>query len=266
MRRGSRSGFTLVELLVVIAVIAILAAILFPVFAQVREKARQTMCLSNIRQMASSLMMYAQDYDEVFPPVVSVNPGETYYYQVSWMNRLQPYIRNIGLFVCPSSNHRNTDWRVSADLLLNYSYSPSARTTASGDDAVVVRTAFGQALWEGLGGFYGSQRVGLYTRVASSHGLADIARPAETAAIIDHEAFDWGFHQGQRLYPKPRHITEPPIRTPSGEAVEAGLVNTVFCDGHAKAMKHERLLEIRPNYTQRYGAPRDVYIHFWPYD
>src|SRR5439155_19656576 len=115
-------GFTLVELLVVIAVIAILAAILFPVFAQVREKGRQTACLSNVRQMAAGLMMYVQDYDEIFPPVVSVNPGETYYYQMSWMNRMQPYVRNIALFVCPSSNHRNTDWRVSTDVLQNYAY------------------------------------------------------------------------------------------------------------------------------------------------
>src|SRR5688500_13924616 len=110
MRRESRSGFTLVELLVVIAVIVILAAILFPVFAQVREKGRQTACLSNVKQMAAGLMMYVQDYDEVFPPVLGFEPGQTYYYQASWMNRLQPYIRNVALFVCPSANRRNTDW------------------------------------------------------------------------------------------------------------------------------------------------------------
>ena len=65
MRRAKR-GFTLIELLVVIAIIAILAAILFPVFARAREKARQTACLSNLKQIGLGSVMYASDYDEVF--------------------------------------------------------------------------------------------------------------------------------------------------------------------------------------------------------
>jgi prepilin-type N-terminal cleavage/methylation domain-containing protein len=65
-----RRGFTLIELLVVIAIIAILAAILFPVFAQAREKARQTQCMNNLKQMATASMTYIQDYDERFPMAV----------------------------------------------------------------------------------------------------------------------------------------------------------------------------------------------------
>lgn len=66
-RKERASGFTLIELLVVIAIIAILAAILFPVFAQVREQARTISCLSNMKQIGLSIKMYAQDYDEIFP-------------------------------------------------------------------------------------------------------------------------------------------------------------------------------------------------------
>src|SRR5579883_1098116 len=68
MHRSHRSyGFTLIELLVVIAIIAILAAILFPVFAQVREKARQTTCASNEKQIALDILQYVQDFDEIIP-------------------------------------------------------------------------------------------------------------------------------------------------------------------------------------------------------
>src|SRR3954463_10057123 len=63
-----QNGFTLIELLVVIAIIAILAAILFPVFAQAREKARAISCLSNMNQLGKSTMMYVQDYDEQYYP------------------------------------------------------------------------------------------------------------------------------------------------------------------------------------------------------
>src|SRR5438067_179265 len=66
-RRTARRGFTLIELLVVIAIIAILAAILFPVFAQAREKARQAGCTSNLKQISLATMMYLQDYDETYP-------------------------------------------------------------------------------------------------------------------------------------------------------------------------------------------------------
>ncbi len=93
-----RKGFTLIELLVVIAIIAILAAILFPVFARAREKARQTSCLSNLKQLALGHMMYVQDYDERF----LYGWNAVYACSSTWEGFLQPYIKNDGICECPS--------------------------------------------------------------------------------------------------------------------------------------------------------------------
>src|SRR5476651_2537282 len=86
---SARRGFTLIELLVVIAIIAILAAILFPVFAQAREKARQISCLSNMNQLGLAFMQYLQDYDEHFPG--------SYYYGQGWAEEIYPYVKSVNV-------------------------------------------------------------------------------------------------------------------------------------------------------------------------
>jgi prepilin-type N-terminal cleavage/methylation domain-containing protein/prepilin-type processing-associated H-X9-DG protein len=99
----SRKAFTLIELLVVIAIIAILAAILFPVFAQAREKARSISCLSNDKQLGLALMMYAQDNDERYP-FGHISDADAAGDAQSWVDSIQPYVKSRLLHRCPSDS------------------------------------------------------------------------------------------------------------------------------------------------------------------
>ncbi|MBQ7258172.1 MAG: DUF1559 domain-containing protein [Abditibacteriota bacterium] len=125
-----RKGFTLIELLVVIAIIAILAAILFPVFAQAREKARQASCLSNLKQIGTGIQLYVDDHEECLPPmgiyVSTPNFSEYMCYGsgiptghniYTWKDSLFPYVKNTKLFVCPS--HKGA-WGYGMSMPLGY--------------------------------------------------------------------------------------------------------------------------------------------------
>lgn len=130
VHRTRRPGFTLIELLVVIAIITILAAILFPVFAQAREKARQTSCLSNAKQLSLGINMYVQDFDETMPfacgyyapaggwmwPYVGDSPADARSSNTQWVNGMggywfnliQPYTKNGQIARCPTASALST--------------------------------------------------------------------------------------------------------------------------------------------------------------
>jgi prepilin-type N-terminal cleavage/methylation domain-containing protein/prepilin-type processing-associated H-X9-DG protein len=160
---ANSKAFTLIELLVVIAIIAILAAILFPVFAQAREKARQTSCLSNVKQMGLAMMMYVQDYDEIFPFAQTSTSAAAPYpnNDGTWRAVIQPYVRNGqgrgSILSCPS------------DSVL-----PGADQGGSSSYAV-------------NGVLFGANEAanGALTGFTASMALASMNRPADVLAMAD---------------------------------------------------------------------------------
>jgi len=132
-RRAARHGFTLIELLVVIAIIAILAAILFPVFSRARAKARQTSCLSNVRQIGLALMMYAQDNDETYP-VVNHSAG------YDWFIPVQPYVKNAQVFRCPAYR-ADPNTEPASDYVINAFFAHGGSMAAIEDTAAQIAIA-----------------------------------------------------------------------------------------------------------------------------
>ncbi len=146
-----RRGFTLIELLVVIAIIAILAAILFPVFARAREKARQSSCLSNVKQLSLCLLMYTQDYDERLPRY-HWGPWNT-----SWRFQVVPYVKNEQIHKCPSHTTAGDPPSYgSYGLMHNLSGLSLAAITRSGETALLIENggdpAAGDYEWYSGGG------------------------------------------------------------------------------------------------------------------
>ncbi len=161
-------GFTLIELLVVIAIIAILAAILFPVFAKAREKARQSTCASNLKQLGLAQMQYVQDYDETYPAVwvqLRDDGGYAYFYV------LAPYLKSTQVIKCPST-------RTFTDI---FAYGTWNGTT---QDTNYFFSGQGNGLW----GF--SQTSGT-TWDSTPRKLASINQPASVIAMGDLSGV-WG--------------------------------------------------------------------------
>ncbi|MHB8996871.1 MAG: prepilin-type N-terminal cleavage/methylation domain-containing protein [Armatimonadota bacterium] len=139
-----RKGFTLIELLVVIAIIAILAAILFPVFAKAREKARQSSCLSNCKQLALACLSYAQDYDERLAPWQYLANGVWVYYPTLYV----PYIKSEQIWVCPSRTGSYTSAANVLGAYPHYGYScricQSSRGSVAGSCPSWIYTNLGR--------------------------------------------------------------------------------------------------------------------------
>ncbi|MDX1935256.1 MAG: DUF1559 domain-containing protein [Capsulimonadales bacterium] len=232
--RGNHSAFTLIELLVVIAIIAILAAILFPVFAQAREKARQTSCASNLKQIGLALAMYVQDYDETYPnrrfEPFGAAPDFSDYDQNSWRSVIQPYVRNRELLTCPSNPDRTVP-----------SYDPEFGVSYAAN-FTEVGAAAADALGRGLFGQHRSPGVALAAveRPSECIAVTEIQNIPYVTFVVDRNDLSYTWAYG----PKQGQV----VTNIYGNCLfkgHSGMTNYLFADSHVKAL--------RPNATYRTG-------------
>jgi prepilin-type N-terminal cleavage/methylation domain-containing protein/prepilin-type processing-associated H-X9-DG protein len=223
MPRNRKRAFTLIELLVVIAIIAILAAILFPVFAQARERARMSACLSNMRQIGSSLMMYAQDYDETLPYIRfhggGACPKGSHCYV--WKNAIRPYLKSLDVLACPSNPYGRTSPGLTADpakpgtnaegweeepeqrMPISYGMNSCAATWIPADDK--------------------ADKPSPPTR------LGQLVRPAETMMVVENQGLPYADMVVHWLW----HTD----RCNGVFAHSSKVANFIFYDGHVKSKK-----------------------------
>jgi prepilin-type N-terminal cleavage/methylation domain-containing protein/prepilin-type processing-associated H-X9-DG protein len=221
-----KNGFTLIELLVVIAIIAILAAILFPVFAKAREKARQSACMSNVKQLTNAALMYAQDYDETFCKSVNFKPNGSWLY---WFEAIMPYVAGGNstassqkILRCPSLKANNSG-NASTSM---YSYGWNIGTVSS-------PTADGM-------GYYAGDTLEPCVQ------MSKVNTPAEVLLIGDISTAP--------SPPAPTNIAHLMWRSASTKdyipALHNDGANYGFVDGHVKWMKQDYVIGHRELFTR----------------
>lgn len=243
MRAGAEAtqnrgkAFTLIELLIVIAIISVLAAILFPVFSRARENARRASCMSNLKQVGLGFIMYTQDYDEHMPPYSQALGSGNYTYpngkistamNAGWPILIYPYVKNWQAYNCPSAESQYAGGAIAAHFF-PYSYNYNGATSAAsssqcettyncgiklGDKNVVGANLAAIEDPSGTIGVIEGSSAGIRYRPADFTGTPSEAfdKLRETGACSDDSRYFCG---------RVRHLET---------------VGTLFVDGHVKAM------------------------------
>ena len=212
-------AFTLIELLIVIAIISLLAAILFPVFGRAREMARRSSCASNLKQIGLGITQYGQDYDETMVPS-QVFPAIGPF--ISWPRTMYPYVKSTAVFKCPSN--------ASSAVL-------SGSADSSGNDAVANHyLAVGTSRPAYVTEWGGMPAMSYFQAAPSGVQLASIENPSQTLDVVEN--------RGPRTDPdvyRPYKYTANPDAIPANLETaltrHLGMSNYLFCDGHVKALR-----------------------------
>jgi len=260
-----KKGFTLIELLVVIAIIAILAAILFPVFAQAREKARQSTCLSNMKQIGLALNMYIDDYDETYP---------TYDGAGGWLPYiLSPYIKN-GYNSGAGTSPKGSVWVCPSSPVASEASLHKGQNAVNGS---LIPVYNGDTVLEE---FYGGPAV------SGVRTMTSVQAPAETYFVMDFGPITiaWWF---RTLVPGGNGVnggvewcqylpgsgsagvTESSLSTrlkgDFNNGRHNGMDNICFADGHAKALKASVIIQQATQANQYYQGNDRTSVNGWNY-
>ena len=266
-----RTAFTLVEILVVVAILAILAAVLFPVFGRARENARRSSCLSNMRQIGLGIAQYTQDFDERLPFSTGTTPDPL---SGRWPNKIASYVKNTQVFVCPSY----TEHRLPANFLAFTAggWNGSSSTYGINENLSEYRNpgplSPGDSVSRHLGELKSPSETALIAEVAelSANGNALLGSPDnldptswenhinKTAWNKGNSDWQWvppgqfgGSGVTSYLSPGPSNVN---MRRPLARHFDG--LNVVYCDGHAKWVPITQFLGPMPG-GWPYGHPNN---------